>query len=511
MTRVLAIGFDAGDYRLLEKWMNDGSLPNLKRLRDVGAFGVLASTSDLLSGSAWFTFQTGMSPANHGMYNYLAWRQEKMTAEIPKREWATWPIFWRSFDENAPRAIVVDVPLVNEPQPFNGIEVIGWSTHDSLIPLTTYPPEFSNQVVSQFGDPLHEDEKYGPLSKDDFRKTLQDSLFITQKHLDFCLSLEQEQGWDLFLTAFAPIHRASHKLFDTTNVVGELTEAEKTEFEDALRQVYIASDESVGKMLTAAGEDTDVLVFSLNGIDKNSCRSWILQDLLDMILHKNDTSSQSKMKSSILHRLRNFIPMDIRHWVKVRLPLSFRHRLTAFWRTSQLDWDKTRAFSLIADVQGWVRINLKGREAKGIVEPGEEYEYLCKLISEGLRTFADVDTGKPIVKEILRSDQVFKGSKVDMLPDLIVLWDEGSTATHRALVSSEYGTLPWPTPGMQPEGRSGGHTGTGFLLVAGNRIKSGNIKDAHILDLAPTILSLLEHPIPDHMEGKVLQIMKTNK
>ena len=126
MTRVLAIGFDAGDYRLLEKWMNDGSLPNLKRLRDVGAFGVLASTSDLLSGSAWFTFQTGMSPANHGMYNYLAWRQEKMTAEIPKREWATWPIFWRSFDANAPRAIVVDVPLVNEPQPFNGIEVIGW-------------------------------------------------------------------------------------------------------------------------------------------------------------------------------------------------------------------------------------------------------------------------------------------------------------------------------------------------------------------------------------------------
>ncbi|HLD94743.1 MAG TPA: hypothetical protein VI703_11135, partial [Anaerolineales bacterium] len=59
-------------------------------------------------------------------------------------------------------------------------------------------------------------------------------------------------------------------------------------------------------------------------------------------------------------------------------------------------------------------------------------------------------------------------------------------------------------PGRNPEGRSGNHFPEGFLIATGKGIKEGAISDAHILDLAPTILNLLGQPVPDLMEGKVL-------
>jgi bisphosphoglycerate-independent phosphoglycerate mutase (AlkP superfamily) len=48
----------------------------------------------------------------------------------------------------------------------------------------------------------------------------------------------------------------------------------------------------------------------------------------------------------------------------------------------------------------------------------------------------------------------------------------------------------------------------GMLIAAGTGIKSGNIDGGHTLDLAPTILTMLDQPVPTEMEGKVLPIFK---
>ena len=47
-----------------------------------------------------------------------------------------------------------------------------------------------------------------------------------------------------------------------------------------------------------------------------------------------------------------------------------------------------------------------------------------------------------------------------------------------------------------------------MLITAGAGIKSGTIKDAHILDLAPTILTLLDQPVPAEMEGKPIKLVR---
>jgi predicted AlkP superfamily phosphohydrolase/phosphomutase len=123
-----------------------------------------------------------------------------------------------------------------------------------------------------------------------------------------------------------------------------------------------------------------------------------------------------------------------------------------------------------------------------------------------LKSFVDADTNEPIIKSIIRPYQAFEGERLDDLPDLIVNWVESPAAAHRAVVSPQFGEIPWPTPGYNPEGRSGNHRWQGFLLVAGSDVKPGAIENAHMLDLAPTILSLLDQPIPREMEGRVLPL-----
>jgi predicted AlkP superfamily phosphohydrolase/phosphomutase len=209
-----------------------------------------------------------------------------------------------------------------------------------------------------------------------------------------------------------------------------------------------------------------------------------------------------------LKRMRKLVPLYWRHEVKSRLPFEIRRRLTSYWRMSEYNWATTRAFSLLSDTEAWVRINLKGREALGIVEPGDEYEALCTEISEGLKSYVDADTGEPLVRDIVRPQQVFKGRRLAELPDLIIRWSESPAAGHRAVSSPRYGTISWPTPGRNPEGRSGEHRSQGMLIAAGPDVRSGSIEGGHMLDLAPTILTLLGQTVPDEMDGKPLHLFE---
>jgi predicted AlkP superfamily phosphohydrolase/phosphomutase len=201
------------------------------------------------------------------------------------------------------------------------------------------------------------------------------------------------------------------------------------------------------------------------------------------------------------------VPENIRHAVKSRLPLSLQDKLTAFWRMGGIDYSDTKAFALVADLQGYIRINLKGREAQGIVEPGEEMDALCATIEDGLLSFRDADTGEPIVREIIRTDALYPqgGAKMDMLPDLLVKWSFTPCAKHRAIVSDACGEIAWPTPGRNFTGRAGNHRPEGFIAAAGPGIRSGAaMNGANILDLAPTVHALLRRDVPPSMQGKPL-------
>jgi len=140
------------------------------------------------------------------------------------------------------------------------------------------------------------------------------------------------------------------------------------------------------------------------------------------------------------------------------------------------------------DDTGYVRLNLRGRERDGIVEP-EEAEVLLHEIATGLQTFCDPN-GRPAVRNIDRVSELgIDGGRFDQLPDLIVHWREQTSKPLAGVSSPLYGDVPSPGWGT---GRTGGHTDDAWALVVPGaaRLKTPS-KPPHIIDIAATVCTVL--------------------
>lgn len=505
-TRVLMIGIDAAEPRLVESWMDDGTLPGLARLRDRGAYGRLESSARWFAGSVWPTFFTGMTPADHGVFHHLQWRGDRMGHLRPDPEWVPATPFWRPLSAAGPRVVALDVPMVYPPEPFNGVEISGWATHDRLAPPQSSPPALMQWLEEQFGPP-HMTKEGSSHRKPQALVRLRDELIEATRLLGNAgVALMQREPWDLFLCGFGATHRGGHLLWGLPDSHGGVPAQYRDTLRGALRDVYAECDSAVGRLVDAAGEGTTVLVFSLHGMGPNTSRAeTVLPKMLARVL-AGERPEKVKEQASALEALRRRIPVEWRSSIRRRLPTSWQDRLAAFWRTGGIDWAVTRAMCQVADAQGYIRVNLKGREAAGIVDPGEEYDALCTEIQDGLATFSDADTGESLVKEVARVDRVFaEGDRRHHLPDLLVRWSDTPASTHRRIVSPRFGEFDWPTPGGTPDGRSGNHRDEGILVAAGEGIRERSAIDSgSILDLAPTVFDLFGVPRPEAMRGRPL-------
>src|SRR5208337_3139926 len=70
--RAVILGFDGMDPDLADRFMKEGRLPNLAKLRDKGTFSKLRTTFPAISPVAWSTFMTGVNPGKHNIYDFLA-------------------------------------------------------------------------------------------------------------------------------------------------------------------------------------------------------------------------------------------------------------------------------------------------------------------------------------------------------------------------------------------------------------------------------------------------------
>src|ERR1700686_1891180 len=69
--KVIVLGFDGVDAKYTERWMNEGKLPNLARLRAMGTFRPLRPTLPAQTPVSWSTFSTGIDPGRTGIFDFL--------------------------------------------------------------------------------------------------------------------------------------------------------------------------------------------------------------------------------------------------------------------------------------------------------------------------------------------------------------------------------------------------------------------------------------------------------
>jgi predicted AlkP superfamily phosphohydrolase/phosphomutase len=165
-----------------------------------------------------------------------------------------------------------------------------------------------------------------------------------------------------------------------------------------------------------------------------------------------------------------------------------------------IDFARSRAFCLPTDLQGFIRVNLKGREPDGTVAPGAEYDAVCDEIERELLTLKCEGAERPVVKQVLRTHREYGGADhLEQLPDLCVRWNDDEPTP--AIDYPGHGTV---TGTPKDIGRSGNHRPRGFLVGVGPGLRPGVRAEGDILDIAPTVFALLGAEAPGDWDGEVL-------
>jgi predicted AlkP superfamily phosphohydrolase/phosphomutase len=486
--QLLLIGLDAADPILIESWIEDGRLPNLAVLKKSGTYSRLNTSAKFLAGSPWPTFYTGRNPSQHGIYEEYQWCHDKLEFARPTSDWIPVSPFWRHLDGDVD-VIAYDVPMTQDCRNSKGIEISGWAGHDNWARPDAYPKGLLTKIAHKFGTWPMIPETFGHASIDNLLELSEHLFENTARSTKLALWL-LKHPWNFAIIVFGALHRASHRLWDRSSIEGNITEDKGALFDRALRRIYVACDDAIGQIV-AANPEAMVMVFSLHGMMTNTSRVDFLEEMLARILTGKISSS---FHAGLFRRIGEALPNSWRRSVTTHLPHRFRNRLMTMWTTGGIDWENTAAFALRADLQGYVRINLKGREKQGIISPGRDYSDLCTQIAEGLMSFRDASTGQPLIEEVCHTDQLYDdGDKRDLLPDLIVRWKETPAIVNSVIESPRFGSIERKTPHRIPNGRSGNHRPEGFLIVRGNGIPAETQlqENPDIIDLAPTILHCL--------------------
>ena len=454
---VVLIGLDAGDPDLIERWAAEGHLPTFARLLRDGAYGRLDSTAAVLSGTPWTSIASGCNPAKCGVYTRHQLASGTYTVRRVKAGDVRQPPFWHAF--RGP-VVVVDVPKAPPSPAVDGAQLVEWGAYDHYAAFSSIPETLSADVLREFGRHPFLDwgfEETLPGRRDFAALRAALVTGVRMKHRLNLALLERVQP-RFFFSVFGETHAAGHAFWRFQDPRHPRFEPDGV-FATALRDVYRAIDLALGEFCAALPPACTLVVLSGHGFTMDNLAGDLLQE--------------------VLSRLGLTVP---------------RQTLTPYAPyvpALALDMTRSQAFSLPTDWQGLIRINLQGREPRGVVAAGA-YDAVCEELDTELRGLRHRGPDVPVVDRVVRIRDVFAGPFADALPDLSVLWNPAVVVTE---VTSRRAGAFRREPDLS--GGGGNHQGVGFMLACGASIPRGRFT-GHVFDVAPTVAGLLgERPRPE--------------
>jgi len=456
MRKAMLIGLDCAAPDLVFNRFRD-KLPNLRRMMELGVYGKLESSDPPITIPAWTVMASSRSPGVLGLYGFRHRRDNSYKdIWIASSRRVRAKRLWDHVADSGGKSCLVGIPPSYPPFPVDGWLVGGFITPDTKRNYT-YPEELAKEIEDLVGEyPVDVEFRI-----EDKRNLVRDLFEMTEKHFEVLKHLASTKDWSFFMfveIGLDRVHHAFWKYFDESHYLHE----SGSEFETVVEDYYVFLDTKVGELLELLDNDTIVFVASDHGgkpMKGAFCiNTWLVEQGL----------------------------------LKLKEPVSKVSRLTEV----DVNWENTVAW-------GWggyyarVFLNLKGREAHGVVEP-EDYERVRDGIADKLRAIRGPE-GEEWNNIVLKPEDIYPECRGDP-PDLMVYFDD---LYWRSAGTMGHGRLYLPENDTGPDDAVHDKMGM-YILYDPKKDLSGRTEDLNILDVAPTLMSAMGMAVPPEMEGRVL-------
>ncbi len=478
--RVLIIGWDGVDWKVLRPMLDAGELPNLSKLIDKGAYGDCLSTVPSHSWCAWPSFMTGLNPAGHAVFDILEHKPgASKRLPITYRSIKARTIF-ADFSDADKTSLALNIPLTFPTPKVKGKVIAG-----GVLPASrsyTYPEELQRELDAKAPFPVN------GMSWTTYRHRpeafLEECEQITAKRQKSFEYLLDTTDWDFGVLVYVSTDRIQHCLMEYIHPEHpKYNELKDGPVAKQVRGVYQQLDDGLARLLERTDDDDLVIFMSDHGhqaCTRTCTMDRILQNLGYLEFGKGSFAF-------------NLIRWGPGRRIARRLYDIFKLHGKISIPASPIEWSKTRAYTSVVSTGEGVSVNLKGREPGGIVDE-KDYEKVRDEVAASLSAFRDPETGDAPISKIYRKEEVLSGKFLDIAPDLLLVPAPFYSLTHAKGMVEEADWL------------SGDHRLEGVVVATGPEVKAGPLSEtAELIDLGPTSMAALGVPTAVPRDGKVLK------
>lgn len=455
--RVLIIGLDCAAPQLVfERFCGD--LEYLPQLMERGIWGELESVVPAITVPAWACAMTSRDPGQLGIYGFRNRKDHSYEGMSMANSTAVHePAVWDILSDAGKQVIVVAVPPAFPPKQVNGVMVGCFLTPDTNSDYT-YPPTLRQEIAAVAGDYAVDVDDF---RTDDKERILTQIRDMTERRFKLFRHLLKTRRWDFAMMVEIGVDRMHHGFWQYFDERHHRYEPGNP-YENTIRDYYKLVDQEIGEVLRQIDDDTAVIIMSDHG-------------------------------AKLMHG-----GIRINEWLIREGYLTLKQPMAdvAPFKLDNVDWSKTKAWGE-GGYYGRLFLNVRDREPEGIVPP-EGVAGLRDELATRLAAITD-EQGEGIGTRVFKPEEIYRAVR-NVAPDLLVYfgdlnWRSVATVGGGAIHTYENDTGP----------DDANHAQEGIAIIRAPGVApAANRSGMRLIDIGPTVLSLLGQEIPAEMIGKPL-------